>query len=190
MIDQTNANCSTELSHFWYLSHTALLSSFELSAYFMSVFHERARHYEVTLPDVLTTSACPSCGTVWVPGWTCSIRLQRSSAKRYWRQKKAIRAKQPPPQLNYWVQYCCQRCHRIFRFQREKHVISKLQCSNESSPSFLNVSKGPKTRAEQNMASRRRKKLRLGGLQGMLDRMIQEDASRKEKELSLDDFML
>ncbi|KAG5519410.1 hypothetical protein PMAC_002037 [Pneumocystis sp. 'macacae'] len=132
MANQVDVNYSAELSHFWRLSHAALLSSFELSAYFMSIFHERTHRYGVTIKNIPVTSACPSCGTIWIPGWTCSVRLQRSSAKRYWRQKKAIRAKQVPPQLNYWVQYRCQRCHRIFRFQRPKHVISGPKCSDKT----------------------------------------------------------
>lgn len=185
-----NNVCSTELSHLWRLAHEALLFSFELSSYFMSVFYSRVRQHNITLSNIPATESCPSCGTLWIPGWTCSVRLQRSSSKRYWRQKKAIRVKQPPPQLNYWVQYQCKRCDRIVKFQHEKHIVSKEQNVNASSASFLDASNPSETQSKQNMNSRKRKKLRSKGLEGLLEKMAREEAAEKEKELSLYDFIL
>lgn len=178
-----NPLSSTEFSHLWQLSHIALPFSFELSSYFMSVFYKNISH-EVALSEIQNTVACLSCGTIWIPGWTCSVRLRRSSKKRYKRQMKT---KQTLPQIDYWVEYQCQRCGRITKFQRKKWIESKDEDVSVLPSSPSHVSKNSSIRSEKNAASRRRKKLRLGGLQGILDKMAQ--AEKKENELSLEDFM-
>ncbi|KTW28828.1 hypothetical protein T552_01457 [Pneumocystis carinii B80] len=176
----------SELHHLRRLSYSALPFSFELSSYFMSVFYENIRHYGISLSEIQDKTACLSCGMIWIPGWTCTIRLRRSSAKRYWRQKKK---KIEYPKLNYWVEYQCQRCGRITRFQREKYTI-KNQNTKILPEKPLEPSEDVQIHSKRNANSRRRKKMRLGGLEGIIDKIEKEDMKKMEKGLSLEDFML
>ncbi|EMR11167.1 hypothetical protein PNEG_00761 [Pneumocystis murina B123] len=175
-----------ELHHLRRLSYSALPFSFELSSYFMSVFYENIRHHGISLSEIHDKTACLSCGMIWIPGWTCTIRLRRSSAKRYWHQK---RTKMEYPKLNYWVEYKCQRCDRITKFQREKYVI-KNKSTNILLERPSETSKEAQTHSRRNVNTRRRKKIRLGGLEGIIDRMEKEEIKKMEKGLSLEDFML
>ncbi|KAG4301003.1 hypothetical protein PCANB_002650 [Pneumocystis canis] len=190
MVNQINPDYLAEYLHLWRLSHAIFTSSFELSAYFMSRFHTRIRQNEIILSGTPITSVCLSCSILQIPGWTCSVHLKRSSIKRYWRQKKTIRVKQAPPKPNCWVQYQCRFCGRIIRFNHEKQMVSRMQHTDAMDVSFSSASQSSETRTKQNIASRKRKKLRSEGLQGILDRMAREETLEKEKELSLEDFML
>ncbi|QSL65111.1 hypothetical protein MERGE_002416 [Pneumocystis wakefieldiae] len=181
-----NTSSLAQLQHLRRLSYSAFPFSFELSSYFMSLFYENIRHHGISLSEIQDKTACLSCGIIWIPGWTCTIRLRRSSTKRYWRQKKM---KIQYPKLNYWVEYKCKRCDRITKFQRENYIIKK-QNTDIRPERPLETSKEAQTHSKRNANSRRRKKIRLGGLEGMIDRIEKEEIKNMEKGLSLEDFML
>ncbi|KAJ9072435.1 hypothetical protein DSO57_1027585 [Entomophthora muscae] len=72
------------LTHLWNLSHQALSIHPGLSGYYMSQFQKCSIFSEVAIHEKLKTNYCQSCGTVFVPGATCSVKLKKKdiSAQR------------------------------------------------------------------------------------------------------------
>jgi len=142
--------------------------------------------------DALRRDVCGACGTLMIPGCSCTVSYQSSStrAKTSPVHTRKTAAKQ--------VVYTCLRCDRktVLSLQPRapKHVTSKGRhlrgLRSEAFDPLPEQGEGEKEGSKSaNATSKQRKKARKGGLQAMLEKNKTQSSSQSGLGLDLMDFM-
>lgn len=165
------------LLHLHTAAYTLLHASQSLSSYLGSNLLTAALDNDINLPTSYTdTRLCPRCGTLYLPGVTCTVRTAQSR-----RQKRTSKP-------STWVIYDCTVCKKSFRMQAKlpegrSHMITQ--------PSIAVRDKlEEKTIEKTDINDKAGKKRRRGRLHGLRDAI---DKAKTEKEsvirLDLQDLM-
>lgn len=160
------------LLHLHTAAYTLLPASRSLSSYLGSNLLAAAVDNDINLPTSYTdTRLCPRCGTLYLPGVTCTVRTAQSR-----RQKRTSKR-------STWVIYDCAVCKKSFRMQAKipegcPHMITE--------PSIVIREKSKENTIEKtDINDKAGKKRRRGRLHGLRD-AIEKAKTEKESVIRLD----
>ncbi|KAI0216670.1 hypothetical protein L0F63_005691 [Massospora cicadina] len=67
------------LTHLWNLGHRALTIHPGLAGYYMSQFQKRSILADTNVQAKIRSNFCQACGAIFIPGVTCTIKLERDA---------------------------------------------------------------------------------------------------------------
>ena len=157
----TSNNQSSDLAqksilHLHAAAQTTLSISPSLSAHLGNHLLAIADENDVNLPkSYIETRFCQRCGSLYIPGVTCFIRMAQSR-----RQKRKAKDFS-------WVIYNCEVCKKEFRIEVQQPIARERV--SEPVP-FVGTTEGRiKTETPAN-AGRKRRRERLQGLKGAIEK--------------------
>jgi RNase P subunit RPR2 len=135
--------------------------------------------------DALRRDLCGSCGSLVVPGWSCTVSHRSHPAKKN-------KTSSEPKELVYSCLRCDRRTVQALQSRPAKHIRTGARTKTDEplqmAPSNALATEDSKVTKSVNATSKQRKKARKGGLQAMLDKN-KTDASGKNGQLDLMDFL-
>jgi len=164
------------LLHLHTAAYSLLPVSQSLSSHLGSGLLATAVENDVNLPESYTdTRLCPRCGTLYLPGVTCTVRTGQSR-----RQKRAAKH-------STWVIYDCTMCKKSFRLEVKvpegnPNKISQPLISKQDEKERKAVEKTD----TNNKPGKRRNRDRLHGLRHAIEKAKTE---KPISELDLRDLM-
>ena len=162
--------------HLHTAAYALLPVSQSLSSHLGSNLLATAIENDINLPESYTdTRLCPRCGTLYLPGVTCTVRTGQSR-----RQKRTAKH-------STWVIYDCAVCKKSFRLEAQVPQGNP----NKISPPLISKQGGKEQKAVEridvsNKTGKRRKRDRLHGLRNAIEKAKTE---KPGTELNLQDLM-
>lgn len=156
------------LRHLYVAAQTILPMAQPISSHLGSRFLASATEYDSNLPKAFAdTRLCQRCGTIYMPGLTCTVRTSQSR-----RQKRKAKER-------VWLTYECNICKKQFKTETVIPVAN-----NHIVTSAPNVEgRGPDI---STTALRKRKREKLQGLKSAIEK---SKAKTSTVELDLLDLM-
>ena len=162
--------------HLHTAAYALLPVSQSLSSHLGSNLLATAIENDINLPESYTdTRLCPRCGTLYLPGVTCTVRTGQSR-----RQKRIAKH-------STWVIYDCAVCKKSFRLEAQ---FPKGNPNKISPPLISKLGEKEQKAVERtdvnNKTGKRRKRDRLLGLRNAIEKAKTE---KPATELNLQDLM-
>ncbi|KAL1919039.1 uncharacterized protein VTP21DRAFT_2420 [Calcarisporiella thermophila] len=76
-----SSDATSRLTHLWDASHILLTKCPQLSAYYLSEFQRLANIREINLAATVRRGYCSHCGSLFVPGFNCRVRVEKEQPK-------------------------------------------------------------------------------------------------------------
>lgn len=161
--------------HLHAAAQTILPISQSLSSHLASRLLATADENDVNLPkSYIETRVCQRCGTIYLPGVTCSVRTVQS--RRQKRMKKGLT----------WVIYECVACRKQYRTESEVPADALL---NLGTSSLAQRTEQKKLDISTSTLSQVRKKRKRDRLQGLKSAIEKSKAEKATVQLDLIDLM-
>ena len=153
--------------------HTAAQTIFSisqpLSSHLVSNLLATADENDVNLPkSYIDTRVCQRCGTIFLPGVTCTTRTVQS--RRQKRTKKD----------STWVIYECKACKKQFKTETEIPTIKSLDVGKPAPAQRLEKEPQSTSATTPSRVAKKRRRERLQGLKSAIEK------SKAEKNVQLD----
>lgn len=155
--------------HLQTAAQTILSISQPLSSHLVSKLLATADGNDVSLPkSYIDTRVCQRCGTIFLPGVTCTIRTIQS------RRQKRTKTD------STWVIYECKACKKQFKTETEIPTIKSIDVGKTVSAQQLEEEPQCTSTTTQRRVGKRRRRERLQGLKSAIEK------SRAENTIQLD----
>lgn len=155
--------------HLHTAAQTILSISQPLSSHLVSNLLATADENDINLPKpYIDTRVCQRCGTIFLPGVTCTIRTVQS--RRHKRAKKDLT----------WVIYECKACKKQFKTETEIPTIKSIDVGKPVSAQRLEEEPQRASTTTPRPVGKRKRRGRLQGLRSAIEK------SKAEKAVQLD----
>ncbi|TPX35448.1 hypothetical protein SmJEL517_g02185 [Synchytrium microbalum] len=158
-----------------------------MKRYLQGRLQAKSETEKVQLQEKIIKSACPLCGSQWIPGLNCRVRLLSKSDQAMKHGKwKIVKV----DALSSKVHYYCYSCHvnALYKGNKRRKTSSKLIPVKAIPLPTTTATKATETEPK-NVVNKKAGKRKTLNLRGILDREAQQKQQQQDQSFSLTDFL-